>query len=287
MTRNKRFDAFRFFNGLFLSVFALLCLIPFYYVFTISFSDPVRVREGVVSLLPQGFSIEAYKTIFNQAAFFNAFKVTAARTALGTVLNLALQTTFAYALSRKYLRGRKPLVLLVVFTIMFHPGIIPNYLVVKYTGLLNTLWALVIPNAISSFNVLVLISFFEAIPDSIEESAKMDGANDIVIFLKLMLPLAIPALATVGLFIAVTHWNSLMDGVMYINRSTLKPLQVYLMDLVMKTQVESLTGGSDTELTTLTVQTAAILAGTLPILMVYPFVQRYFIKGIMLGAVKG
>jgi putative aldouronate transport system permease protein len=159
---------------------------------------------------------------------------------------------------------------------MFHPGIIPNYLVVRYTGLINTLWALIIPNAINSFNVLVLISFFQAIPESIEESAKMDGANDITIFAKLMLPLALPALATVGLFIAVNHWNSLMDGVMYINKSTLKPLQVYLMDLVMKTQVESLTGtGSESELTTITVQTAAIFAGTIPILIVYPFVQRY------------
>jgi putative aldouronate transport system permease protein len=286
--KTKRLDIFRIMNGTILFLFAFICFLPFYYVLTISLSDPVKVKEGVLSILPQGFSTTAYQNIFKQVAFFNAFKVTVFRTVIGTILSLFLQTSFAYVLSRKYLYGQRVFIILVVFTIMFHPGIIPNYLVVRYTGLINTLWALIIPNAINSFNVLVLISFFQAIPESIEESAKMDGANDITIFAKLMLPLALPALATVGLFIAVNHWNSLMDGVMYINKSTLKPLQVYLMDLVMKTQVESLTGtGSESELTTITVQTAAIFAGTIPILIVYPFVQRYFIKGIMLGAVKG
>jgi putative aldouronate transport system permease protein len=286
--KQRSLDIFPVINSLILALSAFLCFVPFYYVFTISLSDPTLVREGVISLLPRGFSLEAYQTIFRQAAFFNAFRTTVIRTVLGTAVNLALQATFAYALSRSYLKGRKIMLIMVVFTILFNPGIIPNYLIVRYTGLIDTIWALIIPNAINSFNVLVLVSFFASIPDSIEESAKMDGANDLIIFWKLMIPLSLPAIATISLFIAVFHWNSLMDGIMYINKSTLKPLQVYLMDLVMRTQTEGLTGGeSDAELTTLTIQTAAIFAGTLPILLIYPFVQRYFMKGIMLGAIKG
>ncbi|WP_319561102.1 carbohydrate ABC transporter permease [Marispirochaeta sp.] len=288
MIKQRSLDIFPVINSLILALSAFLCFVPFYYVFTISLSDPTLVREGVISLLPRGFSLEAYQTIFRQAAFFNAFRTTVIRTVLGTAVNLALQATFAYALSRSYLKGRKIMLIMVVFTILFNPGIIPNYLIVRYTGLIDTIWALIIPNAINSFNVLVLVSFFASIPDSIEESAKMDGANDLIIFWKLMIPLSLPAIATISLFIAVFHWNSLMDGIMYINKSTLKPLQVYLMDLVMRTQTEGLTGGeSDAELTTLTIQTAAIFAGTLPILLIYPFVQRYFMKGIMLGAIKG
>ncbi|WP_321991576.1 carbohydrate ABC transporter permease [Marispirochaeta aestuarii] len=288
MIKHRGLEIFPAINGIILALAAFLCFLPFYYVFTISLSEATQVREGVISLLPQGFSLEAYQTIFRQAAFFNAFRTTVIRTVLGTAVNLALQATFAYALSRSYLKGRKIMLIMVVFTILFNPGIIPNYLIVRYTGLIDTLWALIIPNAINSFNVLVLVSFFASIPDSIEESAKMDGANDIIIFWKLMIPLSLPAIATISLFISVFHWNSLMDGIMYINKSTLKPLQVYLMDLVMRTQTEGLTGGeSDTELTTITIQTAAIFAGTLPILLIYPFVQRYFMKGIMLGAIKG
>ncbi|ORC32834.1 ABC transporter permease [Marispirochaeta aestuarii] len=286
--KHRGLEVFPAINGIILALAAFLCFLPFYYVFTISLSEATQVREGVISLLPQGFSLEAYQTIFRQAAFFNAFRTTVIRTVLGTAVNLALQATFGYALSRSYLKGRKIMLIMVVFTILFNPGIIPNYLIVRYTGLIDTIWALIIPNAINSFNVLVLVSFFASIPDSIEESAKMDGANDIIIFWKLMIPLSLPAIATISLFISVFHWNSLMDGIMYINKSTLKPLQVYLMDLVMRTQTEGLTGGeSDTELTTITIQTAAIFAGTLPILLIYPFVQRYFMKGIMLGAIKG
>ncbi|WP_198947089.1 carbohydrate ABC transporter permease [Marispirochaeta aestuarii] len=288
MIKHRGLEVFPAINGIILALAAFLCFLPFYYVFTISLSEATQVREGVISLLPQGFSLEAYQTIFRQAAFFNAFRTTVIRTVLGTAVNLALQATFGYALSRSYLKGRKIMLIMVVFTILFNPGIIPNYLIVRYTGLIDTIWALIIPNAINSFNVLVLVSFFASIPDSIEESAKMDGANDIIIFWKLMIPLSLPAIATISLFISVFHWNSLMDGIMYINKSTLKPLQVYLMDLVMRTQTEGLTGGeSDTELTTITIQTAAIFAGTLPILLIYPFVQRYFMKGIMLGAIKG
>lgn len=275
-------------NSLFLALVAATCLLPFYYVLTVSFSDPAFVKQGEITLLPRGFSIEAYKLILRQATFYNAFKVSVIRTVLGTVINLALQCMVAYPLSRKGLVARRFFVFYVVFTLLFNGGIIPTYLVVRYTGILNTIWALIIPDAISAWNVIILVSFFSSIPDSIVDSAKIDGANDIVIFNRLILPLSIPAVATITLFVAVQHWNALMDAVIYINKSTLKPLQIYLLDLVQRTQMNDLFATqSEQDLPTLSIQTAAIFAGTLPILVVYPFIQRYFIKGVMIGAIKG
>jgi len=275
-------------NALILLTLAALCLLPFYYVLTVSFSDPAFVKQGEIMLFPKGFSIDAYKVILRQTTFYNAFKVSVVRTVLGTVLNLALQCMVAYPLSRRTLIGRRFFMLYVVFTLLFNGGIIPTYLVVRYTGIVNTIWALVIPDAISAWNVIILVSFFASIPESIVDSAKIDGANDLVIFSRLIVPLSIPALATITLFIAVQHWNALMDAVIYINKSTLKPLQIYLLDLVLRSQMDDLFASqSEQDIPTLSIQTAAIFAGTLPILLVYPFIQRYFIKGVMIGAIKG
>ena len=275
-------------NALILLTLAALCLLPFYYVLTVSFSDPAFVKQGEIMLFPKGFSIDAYKVILRQTTFYNAFKVSVIRTVLGTVLNLALQCMVAYPLSRRTLIGRRFFMLYVVFTLLFNGGIIPTYLVVRYTGIVNTIWALVIPDAISAWNVIILVSFFASIPESIVDSAKIDGANDLVIFSRLIVPLSIPALATITLFIAVQHWNALMDAVIYINKSTLKPLQIYLLDLVLRSQMNDLFATqSEQDIPTLSIQTAGIFAGTLPILLVYPFIQRYFIKGVMIGAIKG
>lgn len=274
-------------NMLALLAIVFVCILPFYYVIVVSLSEPALVREGQVSLLPRGFSLKAYEVILSQSKFFNAFKVSVLRTGLGLVLNLALQCTMAYALSKKYIRGRRFLMLFVVFTILFNAGIIPTYLIVKYTGLINSLWALIIPDAISAWNVLILVSFFQNMPESIEESARIDGANDILVFVKLVLPLSLPAVSTIGLFIAVRHWNSLIDGVIYINSTSLKPLQVYLMDIIMRSERYDMSDAFEEALPSLSFQTAAIFSSTLPILLGYPFIQRYFAKGIMIGAIKG
>ncbi len=286
--QRNHFGAFRFFNGLLLSFLAILCILPFYYVFTISFSDPLLIREGMVTLLPRGFSLRAYSMILRQPIFYSALRVSMERTVIGGAFNLALQCCTAYALSCKHLRGRKAFMLMVIFTMLFNGGIIPTFMIVRYTGLLDTFLALIIPNAISTWNVIILISFFNTIPDSIHESARIDGANDITIFIRLVLPLSIPAIAVITLYIAVGHWNALMDAVLYINKSSLKPLQSYLMDLVMRNQMtEMFASASEQEVTSLSIQTAAIFASTVPILLVYPFVQRFFIKGLMIGAIKG
>lgn len=289
-TRDKgeQISAFRCVNATVLVLIAFICIVPFWYVFVVSFSDPKLAHEGVVTLLPQGFSVGAYEIIFRQNKFVNAMKISLIRTVFGGFINLVLQTTFAYALCQRKLRGQKYFKLLVVFTMLFNGGIIPTYMVVRYTGLLDSIWALIIPNAISTWNVIILMSFFSGIPEEIAESAHIDGAGYFVIFSKLVIPLSIPAIAVISLYIAVNHWNSLMDAVLYVNRSTMKPLQSYLMDMVVNSQMEDVMSTMDgLNTSTLSVQTAAIFASTVPILIVYPLVQRYFVKGLLIGAIKG
>ncbi len=271
-----------------MTIFAVLCFFPFYYIFVVSISDPERVREGAMILYPQGFSLEAYKVTLTHARFYSSLKVSVVRTLLGTLLGVAFSSALAYGISRPYLRGRKWMTLFLVFTMLFNGGMIPTYLVVRYTGLIDTLWALIIPNMINTFNVIVLINFFRAVPAELEESAKIDGANDLIIFVKIMIPVAMPSIATITLFVAVYHWNTLMDGILYINTSSKKPLQVYLNDIVVAGQTEDMFQDSASRwMPTLSLKTATIFASTLPILIVYPFLQKYFVKGVMVGSVKG
>lgn len=262
--------------------------VSFYYIVVVSISDPQSVREGQLILWPKGFSLDAYKVTFQHARFYSSFQVSLIRTIIGTASGITLSSSLAYAVSRKYLRGRKFFTIFIVFTMLFNGGIIPTYLVVRYTGLIDTIWALILPNLMNTFNVVVLMNFFRSIPDEIEESAKIDGANDLIIFFRLMIPVAMPSIATITLFIAVYHWNALMDGILYINTPVKKPLQVYLNDIVVAGQTDDLFGDSSARwMPTLSLKTATIFASTLPILMVYPFLQRYFVKGIMVGSVKG
>ena len=271
-----------------MTLFAILCFFPFYYIFIVSISDPDQVREGTMILYPQGFSLEAYEVTLSHARFYSSLKVSVIRTLAGTALGVVFSSALAYAVSRPYLRGRKWLTLFLIFTMLFNGGMIPTYLVVRYTGLIDTIWALIIPNMINTFNVIVLINFFRAVPAELEESAKIDGANDLVIFLRLMIPVAMPAIATITLFIAVYHWNALMDGILYINTSTKKPLQVYLNDIVAAGQTQDMFQDASARwMPTMSLKSATIFASTLTILIVYPFLQKYFVKGVMVGSVKG
>lgn len=275
-----------FVNAAILLLFSLLCILPFYYVVVVSISNPDLVREGQFIFSPKGFSLKAYQTIFSYPTFRSSLEVSVIRTVVGTLLSLILESSLAYALSKDYLHGHKFFTIMLIITLLFNGGMIPTYIIVKETHLLNTIWALIIPNAIIVMNVLILISFFRNIPTSVEESAKIDGANDLIIFFWLAIPLSLPAIASIALFNAVSNWNALMDGVMYINSENLKPLQVFLYGIVMQTKTNTMEADAQA-LPTLSIQTATIFAGTLPILLVYPFLQRYFVKGITLGAVKG
>ncbi len=275
--------------GSFLLLIAVITFFPFYYVIVASFSDANLLREGHLLLLPQGFSLSAYKMIFSNQRFVNCFNVSVLRTVLGLIINLTLQCMVAYPLSRKYLPGRKYFTLYIIFAMLFNGGIIPTYLIVKQTGLLDTIFALVIPGAISTWNVIILRSFFENIPESLEESAKIDGANDVYIFIKIILPLSKPVIMTIGLFIAVHHWNAFMDAVIYVTSSKLQVLQLYLRDMVVYMEKASLLGDGtmSSDVSSISLRTATIFTSTLPIIIIYPFIQKHFIKGVMIGAIKG
>lgn len=273
-----------------LILFGLVTFIPFYYVLVASLSNPDLIADGELMLLPRGFTLEAYKTLLLNDKFLSAFYVTLTRTTMGTLVNLILQCSFAYSLSKKYLPGRKFFMLFIIVTLMFNGGIIPTYLIVKATGLIDTIWALIIPGAISTWNIILLRSFFENVPESLEESARMDGANDIYILIKIILPLSMPAIATIALFSAVGHWNSFLDAVIYTNSPKLQVLQIFLRNMVVQLQNIMANGDSVTinkGVSSLTLRSAAIFASSLPIIMVYPFIQKHFMKGVMLGAVKG
>ena len=267
--------------------FAVLCVIPFWYVMVTSFSDPQLVKEGQFRILPTGYSLQAYEMLFRDQRFFSGLGITVFRTVVGTSLSVLVQTAMAYALAKRFLPGQALLTRLVVFTLLFNGGIIPNYLVIQKLHLLDTVWALILPMVFNPWNVMLLISFFAALPASLEESAKIDGANDLLIYSRIAIPLSLPAVATILLFIAVRHWNELMDGIIYIHASNLKPMQVYLVELVMRTQMSSMIEPTEQNITSVSMQTAVIFASCLPIIILYPFLQKYFVTGIMVGAVKG
>jgi len=270
-----------------LLLFAFCCIVPFWYVFITSLSDPKKAVAGDVRLFPNGFSLESYKIVFTETKFYRALLVTVCRTTIGTILGLSIQCMTAYALSRRYLWGRKFLTKVVIFTILFNGGIIPTYLVIQNLHLLDTIWALILPMVFNPWNIMLLVSFFAAIPESIEESAKIEGANDFTIFTHLAVPLAKPAVMTMLLYIAVRHWNELMDGVIYINSEQLEPLQVYLMGLIMRSSIQNMVEPSENYVTALSIQTTVLFVSCVPILLLYPLIQRYFVKGIMVGSIKG
>lgn len=272
---------------LILLIFTILCILPFWYVFITSISDPQKAAVGDIRLFPNGFSLKSYNIVLTERKFYNGLLITVTRTLVGTSLGLLIQCAAAYVLSRSYLMGRKILIKIVIFTILFNGGIIPTYLVIQNLHLLNTIWALIFPMIFNPWNVLLLISFFSSIPDSIEESAKLEGANDILIFFKLAIPLAKSAVMTIMLYIAVRHWNELMDGILYINSDFLKPLQVYLIELIMRSSIQNMIEPSENYVTALSIQTTVLFISSIPILIVYPIVQKYFVKGIMIGGVKG
>lgn len=270
-----------------LVLFAIMCIVPFWYVMVSSISDPQLVKEGQFRILPTGFSLQAYEMLFRDRRFFSGIGITLFRTLVGTTLAVFTQTTMAFALSKHYMIGQKNLTRIVIFTLLFNGGIIPSYLVVQQLRLLDTVWALILPMAFSPWNVMLLTSFFSALPSSLEESAKIDGANDLHVYAKIAIPLSLPAVATILLFVAVRHWNELMDGIIYIHSSYIKPLQVYLVELVMRTQMSSMIEPNEQNITSVSMQTAVIFASCLPIIILYPYLQKYFITGIMVGAIKG
>jgi putative aldouronate transport system permease protein len=290
MSQSRRFDLF--FNSfiyLVLGFISLLTLLPFVNVVAQSLASMEEVVSGRLILWPRTFDFSSYRYIFNTGIFFTSLKNTVWITVVGTTVNMIVTSLTAYVCSRGNFSGRKVLLLMILFTMLFSGGMIPTFLVVKETGLMNSLWALVIPSAASAFNILVMREFFESIHESIIESATIDGCNDFGIFVRIVLPLSLPALATFTLFYAVGNWNQYFAAILYLNRSGLWPLQILLRQVVLVGQADIFSGVASDEVIPqpVTIQMATVVLASLPIVILYPFLQKYFVKGLTLGSVKG
>ncbi|MFX3633945.1 MAG: carbohydrate ABC transporter permease [Candidatus Pristimantibacillus sp.] len=280
---------FNFCNYLFFILVGLTTLIPFVNLIAKSFSSEAAVISGKVNLLPIGFQTGTYIYVLKDAMFLNSLKISILLAIVGTVLGLFLTTITAYPLSRIQLRGRKWFLLMFIFTMLFSGGLIPTYLLMQTLGLVNQFPVLFLPAAINVFNMLIIKNYFEGLPDGLEESAKLDGASNIRILFSIVLPLSLPMLATIALFFAVAFWNDYFTSMIYITNQDFKPLQLYLKELLVSSSSEFLKDNVDAALNTTpqSIQAASILLATLPILMVYPFLQKYFVKGVLVGSVKG
>jgi putative aldouronate transport system permease protein len=271
---------------LILTLAGLAAVFPLMYVISVSITPFGEVlKNGGFILLPKSITFDAYKKLLTESNMPPAFWVTVFITVVGTFVNLVITALMAYPLSRKKLPGRSLFLMMVLFTMLFSGGIIPTYLVVKSVGLIDSVWAMILPNAVWSFNVLIMKSFFENLPEELFESARMDGAKEFRILMQIVVPLSLPSVITVGLFYMVGHWNEFFQAIMYVTNRSLFPLQVVVRELLMLTQqpLETAENMTPTE----TMQMASVMLASLPIILVYPFLQKHFTKGMLLGSVKG
>ncbi|OBZ13913.1 MULTISPECIES: carbohydrate ABC transporter permease [Bacillales] len=276
------------FNYTFLTLLGLIMFLPFLNVIAQSLSSAGAIDRGEVMFWPVEFTTRYYEYVFDDVSIWRAFSVTVYITVLGTIINLLMTASLAYPLSRQEYVGRTYILIFVLMTMIFSAPLIPQFILMREVGLVNTLWALMIPTAISAFNLFVLRSFFTQIPTELVDSSRMDGCSELRILWSIILPLSKPALATVGIFYSVTNWNKYMDALYYINDVKKYPLQVKLRQLLITDDLTD-TGNLAFEAASQSVQgvqMAVILVATIPIIMVYPFLQRYFIKGMMIGSIK-
>jgi ABC-type sugar transport system, permease component len=285
-SKSKGNLTFKIINVIIMIIIIVATLFPVLNILAKSFSDLKNLTANTVSIIPKGFNLDTYKVIMGDSTFWNNYKFTIIYTVLGTLVNLFATTIFAYPLSISRLRGRRVIMAFVVFTMFFNGGIIPNYMVVTGLGLYNTIFAIIIPPAISTFNLIVMRTFFEGIPKELEEAASIDGMNTYGILLKIILPLSKPIMATMVLFYAVGMWNSWFPALLYLDKD-LFPVTMYLRNMIagafsaQGVDAESLTSVS------INIRYVAIILTSLPILCVYPFLQKYFVQGVMIGSVKG
>ncbi|WP_426446821.1 carbohydrate ABC transporter permease [Paenibacillus sp. S-38] len=281
---------FDIFNYTFLGVFALVTVIPFLYVIAGSFASDAELTQRAFFLIPSTFSMAGYQYIFSSDTLFHSLGVSVFITVSGTLVNLFFTVTMAYPLAKRSLMGRSTVLNLIVFSMLFGGGMIPTYLVIKSLGMLDSFWALTLPGAISAFNLIVIKNFFEQLPPGLEESARIDGCTEIGVLWRIVLPLSKPVLATFALFYAVGHWNSFFQALLYINDPEKWPMQVMLRQIVMLSQSSIGDSGmldpNFVQPPEQTVKMAVIVIATIPILCVYPFLQKHFAKGVLIGSIK-
>lgn len=293
MVNNKRFSLrsislFGIINTLILTCLAIITVYPVVYITAVSLSATSEVVQGNITLFPKGFNLDAYAQVLNDDRVPRAYLNTIFYTALGTAINLLLTAVAAYPLARKNFFGRKFFLLAIIMTMFLNPGIIPNYLIVSELGLLDSVWALVLPNAIWTFELLILKSFYENMSESLREAAVVDGASEYRILFQIVLPLSKPALASIGLFYFMGHWNSFFIPLIYLNDANMYPLQVVLRDMLIFSENGSNPSLVDASaLAPQAMKNATIVLSMIPVLLIYPFAQKYFAKGVMLGSEKG
>jgi putative aldouronate transport system permease protein len=292
--RESRSDQiFNFINYSILTVVLVVILYPLIYVVSASVSDGAAVISGRVVLWPVDFSLAAYAKIFEYQRIWTGYGNTIFYTVFGTLLNVFMTLIAAYPLSRRDLYGRNYFLGLFIFTMFFSGGLIPSYLLVKDLGMLNTRSALIIPQALSVWNLLITITYFRvSIPSELQEAAELDGCNDFQYFIRILLPLSTPIIAVLGLFYAISHWNQFFAALIYLSKEHLFPLQLILRDILIQSQIdmnmmEDLQSMAAREAMRELLKYALIVVASVPVLMIYPFVQKYFVSGIMLGAIKG
>lgn len=275
-----------------MAILALITLYPFYHVVIVSFSNTVAYAKHPLYILPYVFDTLGYKTIFNDSGFYTALRVTLFVTIVGTALNMLMSVFGAYALSRKKLVGRKVIMGMILFTMLFNGGTIPSYLVNKDLGFVNSIWVMIIPAAINTYYLIIMKNYFLSLPESLLEAAKLDGANEVVILFRIIIPISMPFMATFFLFYAVERWNEWYQAYLYINKSSIQPLQIYLRNVIISLSntlssiAKQMMQDRTQKVNSQSIQMAAIVVTTVPIICVYPFVQKYFVKGIMIGGLK-
>lgn len=292
MTRSDKI--FQIFNTVFMLIFSAIIILPIFCVVMNSFVSQAEItRRGMFIFIPEDWDLNAYRMLWaSRQNIIRAYGNTIWRVVVGTSMNMVFTIALAYPLSKRYLKGRTAINAMVFFTMLFGGGMVPTYLVIKFTGMLNTRWAYVVPGLIGTWNMFMMRNFFYGIPESLEESAKLDGANNFQVLTRIILPCSKASMATIGLFYAVGHWNAWFDATLYITDSKLLPMQNILRNIITAATMDdldaSLMGMADyVQPPSESIKSATIIVTTLPILVVYPFVQKYFVKGAMVGSVKG
>lgn len=284
--------AFGILNGTVLLFVVILMLYPLVFIASASISNPFIVASGELWLFPKELTLIAYKKVFQNKDILQGYMNTIFYTTLGTFINITLTTLGAYPLSRKGLPGRNIIMFVFVFTMFFSGGLIPTYLIVKNLGMLNSIWALVIPNAISVFNLIIMRTFFQSnFPPELEEAAKIDGASDFQILFRLVLPLSAPIMAVMVLFYSVGHWNAYFDALIYITDREKFPLQLILREILIQNSMDDMAGSAesmaDQMMYAQSIKYAVVIVANIPVLLLYPFLQKYFVQGMMIGSIKG
>jgi putative aldouronate transport system permease protein len=285
----RGYRIFQAVNAVILTGVMIVTLYPFVNIVARSLSEEAYIRSGQVNLVPRGFNLATYRIVMSDPTFWTNYRNTVVYTVVATIIAIVLTTCYAYVLSKKRLKGRTVLVGLAVFTMFFSGGLIPNYILITSLGLKNSMWAIVVPNAINVFNLLVMKAFFEGLPAELEEAAAVDGLNTYQTLLRIVLPLSKAVIATMVLFYAVAFWNSWFAAFLYMDGVDLFPVTVYLRNLIAgATGAESAGGvGDDAIQAAANIQAVTMVLTVIPILLVYPFIQKHFVSGVLLGAVKG